>query len=206
MQRGHVWQRTLRALSWVFGFLLPMRFLSDCMAALGATVLDLMTSEISRLSAISSLYVLSLARLRHHCNMRRPYRLLLVAFSICSSSAVLAEDDHQLIMLGRLCVTKKGLGDKGENGASLLQRRGDAGELGSDGDAGTDRLRWMEVLELQLRARLWGCVRSSAAGASAPLTTSAVASRRRRHQPPEQWLFRCCTTIHPQPRSCTLYL
>jgi hypothetical protein len=33
--------------------------------------------------------------------MRRPYRLLLVAFSICSSSAVLAEDDHQLIMLGR---------------------------------------------------------------------------------------------------------
>jgi hypothetical protein len=50
--------------------------------------------------------------------MRRPYRLLLVAFSICSSSAVLAEDDHQLIMLGGLCVAKKGLGDKKEeNGA-----------------------------------------------------------------------------------------
>lgn len=27
------------------------------------------------------------------------YRLLLVAFSICSSRAVLAEDDHQLIIL-----------------------------------------------------------------------------------------------------------
>lgn len=71
------------------------------MAALGATVLDLMTSEISRLSAISSLYVLSLAYLHHRCSIRRPYRLLLVAFSICSSSAVLAEDDHQLIMMGR---------------------------------------------------------------------------------------------------------
>lgn len=78
-----------------------MRFFSDCMAALGATVLDLMTSEISRLSAISSLYFLALALLRYHCSKRRPYRLLLVAFSTCSSSAVLAEDDHQLIMLGR---------------------------------------------------------------------------------------------------------
>lgn len=48
-------RRTFRALSWVFGFLLPMRFLRERMASLGATVLDLMMSEISRLSAISSL-------------------------------------------------------------------------------------------------------------------------------------------------------
>lgn len=70
-----------RALSWVFGFLLPMRRLRDLMASLGATVLDRMISEISRFRAISS-------------------KLLLVAFTICSSKAVLAEDDHQLIMVG----------------------------------------------------------------------------------------------------------
>lgn len=45
----------------MFGFLLPMRRLSDRMASLGATVLDLMTSEISRLSAMSSLHVSSSA-------------------------------------------------------------------------------------------------------------------------------------------------
>jgi hypothetical protein len=47
--------RTLSAVSCVLGFLLPMRFFSDRIASLGWTVLDLMTSEISRLSAISSL-------------------------------------------------------------------------------------------------------------------------------------------------------
>jgi hypothetical protein len=57
-----------------------MRLLRERIASFGATVLDLITSEISRLRAISS-------------------RLLLVAFSICSSRAVLAEDDHQLIIL-----------------------------------------------------------------------------------------------------------
>lgn len=72
--------RTLRALSWVFGFLFPMRLFSDRMASLGWTVLERMTSEISRLRAISS-------------------RLLLVAFSICSSRAVLAPEDHQPIIL-----------------------------------------------------------------------------------------------------------
>lgn len=49
---GH---RTFKALSCVLGFLLPMRRLRDRMASLGATVLDLMTSEISRFRAMSSL-------------------------------------------------------------------------------------------------------------------------------------------------------
>lgn len=48
---------TFSALSCVFGFLLLMRFLSERIASLGCTVLDLMTSEISRLSAMSSLKV-----------------------------------------------------------------------------------------------------------------------------------------------------
>jgi len=69
-----------KALSWVFGFLLLMRFFSERMASLGCTVLDRMTSEISRLRAMSS-------------------RLLLVALSICSSRAVLAPDDHHPIIL-----------------------------------------------------------------------------------------------------------
>ncbi len=47
---------TFSALSWVLGFLLLMRFLSERMASFGWTVLDLMMSEISRLRAISSLW------------------------------------------------------------------------------------------------------------------------------------------------------
>ena len=46
---------TFSALSWVFGFLLPMRFLSERIASFGCTVFDRMTSEISKLRAISSL-------------------------------------------------------------------------------------------------------------------------------------------------------
>jgi len=58
-----------------------MRLLSDRIASFGPTVLDLMMSDISRLSAMSS-------------------RLLLVAFSICASRAVLLPD-HQLIIVGK---------------------------------------------------------------------------------------------------------
>jgi hypothetical protein len=76
-----------------------MRRFSDRMASVGATVLDLMTSEISRLSAISSLHTPSLVQLRYGSGWGSAYRLLLVAFSTCSSRAVLAEFDHQLIML-----------------------------------------------------------------------------------------------------------
>lgn len=46
---------TLRAASCTFGFLLPMRFLMERMASFGCTVLERMMSEISRLSAMSSL-------------------------------------------------------------------------------------------------------------------------------------------------------
>lgn len=47
---------TFKALSWVFGFLSPMRFLRERMASLGGTVFERITSEISRLRAISSLF------------------------------------------------------------------------------------------------------------------------------------------------------
>lgn len=90
---------TFSALSCVFGFLLLMRFLSERIASLGCTVLERMTSEISRLRAISSLHmdrrwsaqgsVASSER-----GTGASYRLLLVAFSICSSRALLAPDDH----------------------------------------------------------------------------------------------------------------
>lgn len=46
---------TFNALNCVLGFLLPMRFFRERMASFGWTVLDLMTSEISRLRGISSL-------------------------------------------------------------------------------------------------------------------------------------------------------
>lgn len=36
---------------------------------------------------------------REVSQMEETHKLLLVAFSICSSKAVLAEDDHQLIIL-----------------------------------------------------------------------------------------------------------
>lgn len=52
---GHGSMHTLRALSCVLGFLLPMRRLRERIASLGLAVLDRMTSEISRLSAMSSL-------------------------------------------------------------------------------------------------------------------------------------------------------
>lgn len=72
------------------------------MASFGATVLDRMTSEISRLRAISSLHDL-LAGVGASKAVDSTYRLLPVAFSICSSSAVLAELDHQDIILKRAC-------------------------------------------------------------------------------------------------------
>ena len=89
--------RTLRALSWVFGFLLPIRLFSDLIASRGWTVFERMVSEISRLRAISSLS--RSVRSLEAGGRVTSYRLLLVAFSICSSKAVLAEEDHQLIIL-----------------------------------------------------------------------------------------------------------
>jgi hypothetical protein len=46
---------TFKALSCVFGFLLPMRFFSERIASFGWTVFERITSEISRFSAMSSL-------------------------------------------------------------------------------------------------------------------------------------------------------
>lgn len=45
---------SFKADSWTLGFLLPIRLLSERMASLGCTVLDLIRSEISRLRDISS--------------------------------------------------------------------------------------------------------------------------------------------------------
>jgi hypothetical protein len=64
----------------MFGFLLPILFLSDLIASLGCTVFDLMRSDISRLVAMSS-------------------RLDEVAFSISSSRAEVPEV-NQPAMLG----------------------------------------------------------------------------------------------------------
>lgn len=112
--------RTFRALSWVFGFLLPMRFLRDRMASLGATLLDLMTSEISRFSAISSLKARSLALKKVERRRRTPHKLLLVALSICSSRAELAEEDHQLIITRCALVGREAaLGERSEPGAVM---------------------------------------------------------------------------------------
>ncbi|KAJ6437693.1 retrovirus polyprotein [Purpureocillium lavendulum] len=99
---SRIWgRRTLRALSCVFGFLLPMRRLSERMASFGATVFERMTSEISRFKAMSSLGW-SARVLDSRVQVEVTYKLLLVAFSICSSRAVLADEDHQLIMSAML--------------------------------------------------------------------------------------------------------
>jgi hypothetical protein len=48
-------RRTFKVASWTLGFLFPMRFLSERIASLGCTVLERITSDISRLRGISSL-------------------------------------------------------------------------------------------------------------------------------------------------------
>lgn len=58
-----------------------MRFFNARMASLGCTVLDRMTSDISRFKGMSS-------------------RLEDVARSICSSSALVVEEPNQLAMVG----------------------------------------------------------------------------------------------------------
>lgn len=53
--KKRVFPLTFSALSWVFGFLWLMRFFKERMASFGCTVLERMTSDISRLRAMSSL-------------------------------------------------------------------------------------------------------------------------------------------------------
>lgn len=64
--------------SWMLGFLFPIRFFNDRIASLGCTVFDRIRSEISRLKAMSS-------------------RELAVARSICSSRAVVPEENQPAI-------------------------------------------------------------------------------------------------------------
>jgi len=74
----------MSALSCVFGFLLPMRRLRDRIASLEPTVFERMTSEISRLTAISSLVIMSNRKMV--LEERQAHSELDVARSICSSS------------------------------------------------------------------------------------------------------------------------
>lgn len=89
---------TLSAASWMFGFLLPMRRLRERMASLGCTVFERMTSEISRLSAMSSLY----SALVYHVEGGEygTYKLLAVARSIWPSSSLLPELNQPAMMGG----------------------------------------------------------------------------------------------------------
>jgi len=79
----------------MFGFLLPMRRFRERIASLGCTVLDLMMSEISRLSAISSLSLKISLRSKkdtfRSLGKAETYRLEDVAVSICASRAVFDE-------------------------------------------------------------------------------------------------------------------
>lgn len=104
--------RTFKALNWVFGFLSPMRFFRERIASLGGTVLDRITSDISRFRAISSLHHVEWKCVRKvtlgYNIVRRwarlggeAYRLLLVAREICSSRAVAAEEENHPIMMGK---------------------------------------------------------------------------------------------------------
>ncbi len=81
-----------------------MRFFSERMASFGWTVLDRMTSDISRFRAMFSLQtdVSGCPETDLGTVDRGSYKLLLVAFSICSSRAVLAPEDHQPIMVDSL--------------------------------------------------------------------------------------------------------
>ena len=47
--------RTFRVASWILGFLFPIRFFNARIASLGCTVLERITSDISRLRGMSSL-------------------------------------------------------------------------------------------------------------------------------------------------------
>jgi hypothetical protein len=89
---------TFSAASWTLGFLWPMRFFNERMASLGCTVLDRITSEISRFSGMSSLDAVST-----RCYSSPPegstHRLEDVARSICSSKAPFAEEPNQPAMV-----------------------------------------------------------------------------------------------------------
>jgi hypothetical protein len=81
------------------GFLFPILFFNERMASLGCTVLDRITSEISRLRGISSLHCISMSSYSWLRKPSRTYKLEVVARSICSSSALLVDDPNQPAMV-----------------------------------------------------------------------------------------------------------
>ena len=84
---------TFKAASCTFGFLFPIRFFNDLIASLGWTLFDRMTSEISRVSARSSLIMCCISLLQSRVFMKSmngtTYKLDEEARSICSSSVEL---------------------------------------------------------------------------------------------------------------------
>lgn len=69
------------------------------MASLGGTVLERITSDISRFSGMSSLKFVSREERGFYELMAIAYRLEEVARSICSSSAPVLEDPNQPAMM-----------------------------------------------------------------------------------------------------------
>jgi hypothetical protein len=81
------------------GFLWPILFLSDFIASLGCTVFDRITSDISRLRGMSSLFGVSALYYSYQYALCSTYKLEEVARSICSSNALLVEDPNQPAMV-----------------------------------------------------------------------------------------------------------
>jgi hypothetical protein len=69
------------------------------MASLGCTVLDRITSDISRLRGMSSLYTISTTAYSYRYVSCSTHKLDDVARSICSSNALLVEDPNQPAMV-----------------------------------------------------------------------------------------------------------
>lgn len=78
----------------------------------------------------------------HSWTTNSAYKLLLVAFPICSSRAVLAEDDHQLIIVAIVSLNCLGREESGENGrarSGMVTQCGE-GREGGGRDGELDKL------------------------------------------------------------------
>lgn len=97
-------QHTFNAASCTFGFLFPIRRFSERMASLGGTVLERMTSDISRFSGMSSLLRVSNGHQSRQeagsSYKKATYKLEEVARSIWSSRAVLPDPNQPAMVLG----------------------------------------------------------------------------------------------------------
>jgi hypothetical protein len=92
--------------SWTLGFLWPILRFSDFMASLGCTVLDRITSDISRFSGMSSLHTVSVRCYSSPSPEGHTHRLEDVARSICSSKALFVEDPNQPAMVSERIACK----------------------------------------------------------------------------------------------------